>query len=314
MNRQSFTGGSGFIIAEATLDETQIIGMGGIHYPMLRVPLDLQFNQLHKQAVDYCFTQLDGRLIHEQLGVLADALPTKLQHVQRTHWPCGGRDSRYLEIPLDTKRINSLEKQRDGKDLTLLLELSLYAEEHGVIEGDEKLKRPAIWGLRWQHRLVTQFRVTVPRSVWIEKVLPAVGHGVVHIVELPAVPLAACKAMQHPFDALRQSQSLHAQGLYDESVAKCRIALEPFFDFVAVDPTHKESRRIPELKRSWETRLGKATYTWLNSVLGAIKDAANPTAHSPNPHFDQFESQMIQAITTTVIAYAARNLDGPPPS
>jgi hypothetical protein len=76
--------------------------------------------------------------------------------------------------------------------------------------------------------------------------------------------------------------------------------MEPFFNYVAVDPANKDFRKIPALKKSWQTRVGEASYIWLNSTLGAIKDAANPTAHSPNRHFDQFESQMLQAITQSM--------------
>ena len=146
----------------------------------------------------------------------------------------------------------------------------------------------------------------IPGSLWIKSVLAQTGHGIIHVVELPAVPVAACQTLQHSYDALVQAQSRHALGLYDDAVAKCRIALDRFFEHVPVDPKHKDSRRIPVLKKVWQAKLGEATYDWLNRTLGAIKDAANPTAHSPNPHFDQFESQMLMAITTTLIAYAAR--------
>lgn len=310
MTRQHFTTvGSGYILAEAEIDETQVIGSGGSHYPRLSILLRVHFNPISTPGSDYCVTGLDTRLYHPNTGLIADAMPIRLQRVQRSlPGYSAGNEQTYLEFPLDARRVAQLETLRDGKDLSLRLDLTLAVQEHGVITGDEKTKRPNIWGLRWLLQLFAQVTFTIPRSVWVERVLPQIGQGVVHIVELPAVPIAACKAMQHSYDALRLAQSLHNQGLYDEAVTKCRIALEPFFDYVSVDPAHKDSRKIPELKKNWQTRLGKATYDWLNSALGAIKDAANRTAHSPNPHFDQFESQMLQSITTTVIAYAARTL------
>ncbi len=82
-----------------------------------------------------------------------------------------------------------------------------------------------------------------------------------------------------------------------------------FFDPEAVDPTHPQSRTTPVLKKGWETKLGKATYDWLNGTFGAIKDASNRPHHSPNAHYSQFDSQMILAITTAVVAYAARATD-----
>jgi len=309
MIRESFTAvGSGQTIARAGLDATQISGTGGAVYPRLFIQLRFEFHQLHNSPADYVFTGLDAHLSHPTFGVIANALPVRLQRVQRHHWPHGSDEIATLEFPLDHPRIHALEKLRDGKDLPLKLDLSLAVEEHSIIEGDEKLKRLNLWGLRWLLRLNAQVSFTVPRSTWIERVLPHLGYGVVHLIELPAVPLQACEALHHSYEALRQAQSLHRQGYYDESVTKCRIALDPFFDYIPVDPNHKDSRRIPVLKKSWETRVGEATGKWLNSTLGALKDAANPTAHSPHPHFDQFESQMLQAIAANVIAYAARYL------
>lgn len=310
MNRQHFsTVSSGYILAEAEIDETQVFGSGGGYYPRLSILLRVHFSSISTPGSDYYVTGLDARLYHPNTGLVADALPVRLQRIQR---PLPGyaaaNEQTYLEFPMDARRVAQLETLRDGKDLSLRLDLMLAVQEHGIIAGDEKTKRPNIWGLKWLQQLVTQVNFTVPRSVWIERVLPQIGHGVIHIVELPAVPIAACSAMQNSYEALRQAQSLHHQGLYDLAVTKCRIALEPFFDYIPVDPTHKDSRKIPKLKKSWETKLGEATFIWLNTALVAIKDAANPTAHSPHAHFDQFESQMLQSITTAVIAYAARTL------
>jgi len=151
--------------------------------------------------------------------------------------------------------------------------------------------------------------VTVTRDVWTSRVLPQVGYGVVHVLEFPATPLEACASMDHAFKALKQAQELHKIGLYDEGVGKCRVALEKFFEYEDKTGGDGKTRRTPVFVKSWETKLGKSTYDWLNGSLGAIKDAANRTHHSPNIHYSQFDSQMIIAITTAVVAYAARTLD-----
>jgi hypothetical protein len=310
MTRQHFTTvNSGYTLAEAEIDETQIFGSGGCYYPRLSILVRIHFNQIQAGETDYCITSLNARLYHPKAGLIADALPIHLQRVQRALSAyAAGNEQTYLEFPIDARRVAQLETLRDSKDMSLRLDLTLAVQEHGIIPGDEKTKRPNIWGLKWLRQLFAQVTFTIPRSVWVEHVLPQIGYGVVHIVELPAVPIAACQALQDAFDSLKLAQSLHAQGHYDEAVMKCRIALDKFFDQVPVDLTHKDSRKVPKLKTSWEIRLGEATAKWLNDVMVSIKIAANPTAHSATRHFDQFESQMLQAITTTVIAYAARTL------
>jgi len=113
--------------------------------------------------------------------------------------------------------------------------------------------------------------------------------------------------MDHAFKALQQAQELHKIGLYDEAVGKCRVALDKFFEHEEKTGDDNKIRRVPILAKSWEKKLGKCTYDWLNNSLAVLKEAANKSHHSPNAHYDQFDSQMIIAITTTLVAYAARN-------
>jgi hypothetical protein len=95
-------------------------------------------------------------------------------------------------------------------------------------------------------------------------------------------------------------------------VAKCRVALDPFFELEKKVETiggEQTVSRVPVLRRSCETRLGQATYVWLSSALRAIKEAANPVHHSPSAHYDQLESQLILTNTTAFVAYVARTMD-----
>lgn len=69
-------------------------------------------------------------------------------------------------------------------------------------------------------------------------------------------------------------------------------------------------KKVPRLKTSWETKLGRSTFAWLEGGMAALKLAANKSHHSPQAHFDQLESQMVLAITTAVISYAARAAGG----
>lgn len=117
------------------------------------------------------------------------------------------------------------------------------------------------------------------------------------------------------FKALNQAVEAHRQGRYDDAAAKCRVALDPFFEYEERSEPDGSKRKIPIVKKSWETRAGEKTYQWLNGTLGVLKAAANPSHHTPNSHFDQVESQMLIAVTAAVInygAYSRTNLNGIP--
>jgi hypothetical protein len=118
--------------------------------------------------------------------------------------------------------------------------------------------------------------------------------------------LESFQELQPSYKALQQAQERHKIGLYDDAVAKCRVALDPFFEMVEKADEKGVVRRVPELQRSWQSKLGEATYRWLNDTFGAIREAANPTHHSPSIHYDQMESLMILSITAAVLSYVAK--------
>jgi hypothetical protein len=310
MKRQSFSSyDQGYLIAELEFDETQLYGIGGSTYPRLLIPITLHFNPLSiPRLVDLAYTDLSARLILSPNGEkVADSLPIKVDQVRRGEWTQTSQTSLTLEFPLDATRIAYLESVRNGNDLNLSLDLRLSVQEFTTVLGDPKTRPKPEWGLRYLISLLLKLEFKVPRSVWIDKVLPQVGYGVIHIIELPAIPLENCQPLDHSFQALRQAQQRHREGLYDDAVGKCRIALEKFFEPVEVTGVDNKTRKVPQLKKSWEVKLGNATYDWLSGAATVMKNATNKPHHSPNAHYSQLDSQMIIVITTALVAYAARS-------
>lgn len=310
--RRSFSSYRQYSIPTASVDETQIRGYGGIYTPILMVPvrLDCAFNS---------FQPNEAIRLHSLRGTIAlssgESLVSRDTPVDLTISPeyTPGDHFIQLDFPLNNGRITLLENFRNGQDLKFHLRLRLDAEQlYAIAEIPKSAWKSYAWAHVQMHRLHAESDVIVPRSSWIENVLPGLGFGKVHLVELPAVPLQETETIGKAFKALQQAQAFHRSGHYDEAVAKCRMAMESFWETVDGPEKDGEGRpkRIPKLKASWETKLGKATYEWLNASLTAMKQAANPTAHNPDPHYDQFQSQMIQAIVTSLISYAARHNQG----
>lgn len=53
---------------------------------------------------------------------------------------------------------------------------------------------------------------------------------------------------------------------------KQRMVPEKFFDRVAIDPKHPESRRKAFLKTSWETKLGRTTLSFTASSICTARE------------------------------------------
>lgn len=308
MSRKQFSGWTGRAIAELDIDASKLCGYGGADYPQLMWQLQLALVPQKAPQIDYAFRSVTAQLYFAAGQKIADARPISLNRVIQGHQDYWGEEYLNFEFPLDARRIEAIERQRQGGSLQFRLDVQILVDEYGAIPAHVESKRPAFWGLRAVQRLTLQETFQVPQTDWVERVLPNIGYGKVHIVEFPATPLDACATLDHSFKALKQAEDKHRLGFYDDAAGKCRLAIEPFFDYEPVDPTHPDSRKIPVPKKSWETKLGKGTYDWLKSTLGSIKDAANPPHHSPNEHYSQLDSQMILAITTAVVAYIARTV------
>lgn len=300
MSHPQFSSGPSGMLIELDINTSNIWGRGDANYPCIgwQVPMFISFHQ--KQVKRYAFRGAGAQL---QLNgtKIADSHPVSMDRMLR-HGESKHTEYLNLEFPVSNNQIRAIEDFRQGGSLKLQLWVQLHIDEYrpvSVMGGGE------VWELEKLSWAQVQPDIEISQTHWVERVLPHIGYGKIHVVEFPAVPLAACQSLERSFKALKQAEEKHRLGFYDDAVGKCRMALEKFFDYVPVDP-HPESRKIPVLKRSWERKLGKATYDWLNGALGGIKDASNPTHHSPDAHYDQFESQMILAITTAVVAYIAR--------
>jgi len=207
-----------------------------------------------------------------------------------------------IEIPLDVRSIEWIELQRAGKSFEATLKINLQVQIFG--SNTHTANFPC--GLLDVSNVQGEISFIVPDTHWRERVLPGLGYGKVMIVELPAVSLESCSALGHSFKALENAQRQFSLGLYDESAGSCRVAFDQFFE--QVDKGDGSNKTVPKLKKSWETTLGAATYQWLNTALGTIKDATNKPHHSPHNHFDRLGAQMLLTITTTLISYAAQQL------
>jgi len=307
MSRRQFNTGMGRTLAELDIDVSRLSGNGGVDYPHLFWQLEMPLQSPKTPLNDYALRSVAAQIYFTTGPKIADARPVSLHRIIHGYQPYAGSEYLNLEFPLDARRVEAIERQRQGGSLQFRLDMQIQVDEYGALPAHEPSKRPALWGLNNVHLMTLQETFQVTQSDWITRVLPNIGYGKVHILEFPATSLDACAALDHSFKALKQAEEKHRLGFYDDAAGKCRLAIEPFFDHEPA-ANHPESRKIPVLKKHWETKLGKATHDWLKTTLGSIKDAANPPHHSPNEHYSQLDSQMILAVTTAVVAYIARTI------
>ena len=307
MSTELYSPISSYIKVEAQIDGGNVQAIGDIQYPRLIVPLHVIVKGLDKKHQNEIYSvqlgAIQGELILNTQKI-SDSMP---RHLNRLVYEFDGDENVYLEFPLDARRIEWIEQLRQGS-LAGSVRISIAT----LVLGQERVVREEpLPPVVFREAVATYGEVpfTIPDTQWREKVLPMLGYGKVIAIELPAIPLESFQELDNSFKALTQAQKLFQIGHYDDAVAKCRTALEQFFEPVEVVNDDGSKKKIPMLKKSWETRLGQSTYNWLNESLGGIKDAANKPHHSPNVHFDHLGAQMLMMITAALISYAANASD-----
>jgi hypothetical protein len=289
---------------EASIYTENVSGIGAAVNPRLHCQVKLNISEetswnYRGDVQSWSFGQLSGEFL---IGTekLADIRSYTLDSTK-----LGGQDYSpdiilTIEVPLDARRIEWIERQRSGKSFEGKFNIKLQVQIFG--KNPHTANFP--FGLIGNLNIYGDIPLIVPDTQWREKVLPGLGYGKVMVIELPAVSLESCAALDHSFKALENAQRQFALGLYDETAGSCRVALDKFFE-----PTDKgdgSGKLVPKLKKSWETQLGAATHRWLDDALRAIKDVTNKPHHSPHNHFDRLE--MLMMITTALVSYAAQKL------
>lgn len=291
---------------EASINIDYVQGLCGNVYPRLFFQVKLNINdenglRSRNEVQAWSFGVLSGELL---VGAekFADIKTYSLNGMRSGKQDYPTEFSLNIEAPLDARRIEWLERQRAGGSFKAKLHVDLQVQIFGKNQHTPEFSS----GLMSTSSIFGDIPFTVPDTQWREKVLPALGYGKVMVVELPAVSLESCASLDHSFKALENAQKQFSLGLYDETAGSCRVALDQFFE--PVDKGDGSGKTVPKLKKSWETRLGAATYQWLDAALGAIKDATNKPHHSPHNHFDRLGAQMLLMVTTALVSYAGQQL------
>jgi hypothetical protein len=308
-----FTLDGGYIAAEVQIHSNATYGTGRAELPVLVFSLELTLRGPKRPGRCYDFRELRCRLSPFDTVYLATSLPSHLDVRMPSGKEVSGRLT-HLEVPMGRTHLAVMNRLRKGGDVVLRLDLELSVDELVEIGQAKDALRPSIWGFAERYRPRLRVQVTIPRSTWVEKVLDPTEFGKTYLIELPVIPVETCAKMKTSSDALQQAVKLESMGFYNEAVAQCRIALEPFFEIVQAPDGKGGTKQRRALKAAWQTRLAQQAYDWLNGSFLAVSQATNQPHHPASSNFDQMEAQMLLMITTALVSYAIKTQPPAPSS
>jgi len=153
-----------------------------------------------------------------------------------------------FSVDLSYPRLREIEKLREGKDLDLLAEVKFIGEQNDQPQNKE---------------LSTfQLNFRIPKSDWVEKMLPQLKFKNVSLIEIPDLMGSEFqKIVNHVNDAWKQ----YSMGEYNRLLTDCRKALEELSKtirnkgFEKEETNEEKKRKVPD----WSKLFG-------NKNLGSI--------------------------------------------
>ena len=149
MSLRQFNSGTGYTLADLDLDVSRLSGSGGADYPCLNWQLKMCLHAQKRPLIDYAFRSAMAQLYFTNGPKIADARPYPINRVIygfQQHW---GDEYLNFEFPLDARRIEAIERHRQGGSLQFRLDIQIEFDECSAIPArDAESKRPAYWGLR----------------------------------------------------------------------------------------------------------------------------------------------------------------------
>lgn len=195
-------------VLTARIDPTNVRGDGSPHRPVLCLPLELQV--LPAQTIEYTLIRLTGILKMKGVETLAEFDVGPLaQH----------SDSRAcfrpvnLEVPLNPHTVRKFEEERSGADAFLPLSF------RGLVWFPKETKFDTVWSQG-------DLPLTVPRSTWVDRVLPKWGLSSVKLVEITFPASSVGDSFRAPYARVEEAERLFANGQYKQVLIVLRLSFE----------------------------------------------------------------------------------------
>ncbi|MBU4075370.1 MAG: hypothetical protein KKI06_01435 [Euryarchaeota archaeon] len=195
-----------------------------------------------------------------------------------------GEQTLELYLELDHYKLHQIEEFRKGSDLSLQMNIIFVMEKRGQPQNKE------IGGFN-------NIKVEIPKSEWVEKILPNIGFKDVSLIEIPKINQKWQKIIEHINEAWHQ----HSMGKYDKVLIECRKALEALGNEVKNKGfTKDEGKSIPDWEKLFNSEnVGDTVGTINKKFYGFLAPSAH-TGKAINKEDADFALLVMHGIVTLV--------------
>jgi hypothetical protein len=260
----------------------------------LNVPITFTFSAI-KQLIFDINTLYSTVRLQSRNAILSETVQPFVQTITKNS---GNSGTPYIiRFPLSERAIALIEKYRTG-DVTIQLEIKLIMK---VGEAKPVINNSPVTLPLWSHSEfhVSYVTITIPRSLWIERILPNLGYQTLRLVEIPVKHNVLNEAYDNIILAFNAAEKYYNQHDYNQCVAHCRNTLETL---------HKELQRFKNEVGSksnftWLDKTTSETVAWIKEMDKQTYRMTSKAHHEVTVEYTRSEAQSIYLVVLGLMHY-----------
>ena len=201
---------------------------------------------------------------------------------------------------MDDRSIFAAQKYRDGGDLKLRIDLTFTALRKKVLNLNDN---ETLWGIERVENLTGEVQLVVPKSYWVEKLLPALGYPGFKLIEIPLTHLLLNEAYDNIISEFNKAESYFNKGDYNACIAHCRNTMDTLKENLKNLKNGIESKTA----FNWLQEIDTITLTWIDTVNKSLSAIASKTHHGGlKKDFTRVEAESIYLVTLGLMNFVGQ--------
>lgn len=294
-----------YIAGSINLDPQDLYAHGGPDFPVLNIRTDFGITpyQQHGQPGIKPLTCLsfEGELCSPPERTVARFHHADCHYSSRKDARTFTSQVTFL-VPLDLKTVNHIEHSRNGNLQAALKLKALFA----VHSPDDKV----IEALRYTS--LSEMRFTIPKSEWVEKLLPGLGYKGLELLEIHMTNRAIAQQLPQAVEEIKQAQQHFLETDWERAVHRCRNAIELIVNArpLSVPATSRFSDKINAFINDHLSANAEQA-RFIGKQMNVLWEVCSPAAH-PLPAITKPDAEYILRTTAGLIGYCGRLLNPAP--
>lgn len=206
-----------------------------------------------------------------------------------------------FEIPMDLLTIHRIEAERNGANLRIGLKLRFLLALHGTTGVAS-----------FQAGGVNDLIFVIPRSQWVEELLPGLKYGGLEILEVRYGSGIASETLRNSVAEIKQAKKYLGEGQWDKAALHCRMAIEGILTSQSKSaslPTERFEQRVNNFIADNISGIDDAEARMLFKQMELIWQVTSPAAHGTPAHvFKRADAEFVIRATMAIVEYFGRLL------